>query len=278
MKNTYIKIFAGLGNQIFQYCYGLLQQKNGLNVNYILNKTFDKNGKSHDIIDVFNLYDMNGNFASNIFAPEGIFSKLRINAKKVFAKYLVRSYQTGFYQRAEYIEELTKKHNIHDFLKFKNEQIYIRTETYKQIKSYNNSISLHIRGGDYLSDGSPYSGICTHEYYSKAILYFKENTINPHFFIFSNDKNFCSSIFSDLKIESDGYLIIDDEPNLRDDPGYDLFLMANCTNNIIANSTYSWWGAYLNQNYDKIVITPSSWTKNDDPSLEAIKPRSWISL
>lgn len=277
-KNTYIKIFAGLGNQIFQYCYGLLQQKNGWNVNYILNKTYDRNGKSHDLTEVFNLFDENRNSVSNIYAPEGILSNIRINAKKVFAKYIIRSYQTGFYQRAEYIEELTKNNNIHDILKFKNEEIYFKTQTYKLIKQCTNPVSIHIRGGDYLSDGSPYSGICTEEYYSRAILYFKENTVNPHFFIFSNDKNFCLSIFSALKMESVNYTIIDDEPYLKDDPGFDLFLMSKCSHNIIANSTYSWWGAFLNDNKQKIVITPTKWTHNDDPSLEAIKPRTWISL
>ncbi len=277
-KKTYIKLFAGLGNQIFQYCYGLLQHNNGWKVNYILNKTYDKNGKSHDLTEVFNLYDINGDQATNIFAPERVFSNIRINAKKVFAKYIIRSYQTGFYQRAEYIEELTKNNNIHDILKFKNERTYIKTETYNLIEQCTNPVSLHIRGGDYLSDGSPYSGICTHEYYSKAILYFKENTIDPHFFIFSNDKDFCLSIFSALKMESANYTIVVDEPYLKDDPGFDLFLMSKCSHNIIANSTYSWWGAYLNQNNNKIVITPSKWTKNDDPSLEEIKPRSWISL
>ena len=277
-KKTYIKIFAGIGNQIFQYCYGLLQQKNGRSVNYILNKTYDKNGKSHDLTEVFNLFDLNRNSASNIYAPEGVLSSIRINAKKVFAKYIIQSYQTGFYQRAEYIEELTKNCNIHNIIKFKNEEIYIKTETYKLIEQCKTPVSIHIRGGDYLSDGSSYSGICTEEYYKKAILFLLGKTKKPHFFVFTNDKPFCISLLSPLGIEQDHYSIIDDEPYLKDDPGFDLFLMSKCSHNIIANSTYSWWGAYLNENKQKIVITPAKWTQNDDPSLQAIKPRIWISL
>ena len=277
-KKTYIKIFAGLGNQIFQYFYGLLQQKNKWNVNYILNKTYDKNGKSHDLTEVFNLFDLYGNPASNIFAPEGILSRPRINAQKAFAKYIIRSYQTGFYQKAEYIEELTRDCSIHHFLKFKNEEIYIKTESFKHIAQCKIPVSIHIRGGDYLSDGSPYSGICTEEYYKKAILFLLEKAENPYFFVFTNDKAFCMPLLASLEIDQNHYSIIEDEPYLKDDPGFDLFLMSKCCHNIIANSTYSWWGAYLNTNPQKIVITPSRWTQNNDPSLEEIKPGSWITL
>ena len=278
MVKTYIKLFAGLGNQIFQYCYGLLKQSEGYNVHYILSKTYNKSGNSFDLPDVFTLFDINGNSASNIFAPEGIFSRPRINAQKAFAKYIIRSYQTGFYQKAEYIEELTRKCNIHEFLRFKNEEIYIKTETFKQIVQCKTPVSIHIRGGDYLSDGSPYSGICTEEYYKKAILFLLEEAENPYFFVFTNDKAFCLPLLASLEIDQNHYSIIEDEPYLKDDPGFDLFLMSKCSHNIIANSTYSWWGAYFNENPNKIVITPSKWTQNNDPSLEDIKPRSWIRL
>ena len=61
MKKTYIKLFAGLGNQIFQYCYGLLKQIEGYDVHYILSKTHNKNGNCYDIPEVFTLFDINGN-------------------------------------------------------------------------------------------------------------------------------------------------------------------------------------------------------------------------
>ena len=54
--------------------------------------------------------------------------------------------------------------------------------------------------------------------------------------------------------------------------------MSKCKHNIIANSTFSWWGAYLNQNANKIVITPSKWTNKEKNTLELIKPENWISL
>lgn len=278
MKKTYIKLFAGLGNQIFQYCYGLLKQIEGYNVHFILSKTYDKNGNCYDIPEVFTLFDMNGDPAKNIFAPVGVGTKSRILIKKVWAKFIIRSYETGFYQKSKYIESITSIKNIHEFLVFTNENEYKETETYKKITQSKTPVSIHIRGGDYLGDGSPFSGICTEEYYKKAILFIREKTVNPHFFIFTNDKPFCKSILSTLGIDYNYYSIIEDEPHLINDPGFDLFLMSKCSHNIIANSTYSWWGAYLNENLNKIVITPSMWTRNNDPSLEEIKPRSWISL
>ncbi|MCR4939978.1 MAG: alpha-1,2-fucosyltransferase [Treponemataceae bacterium] len=278
MKKTYIKIFAGLGNQIFQYCYGLLRQQEGINVHYILAKTYDKNGNSYDITDVFNLFDINGALANNIFSPMGKFSNLRIIAKKIFAKYIIGSYETDFYQKADYIEKLTTKKSIHDYISFRNKEIYMQTDFFKQIKNCKNSVSMHIRGGDYLGEGSPFSGICTNEYYKNAIRYLKERLENPHFFIFTNDRDFCKSIFNPLEIKKEDYTIINDDSSLKDDPGYDLFLMSTCNNNIIANSTYSWWGAYLNKNEDKLVITPDKWTNTNTPSLEEIKPKNWIRL
>lgn len=278
MKTTYIKLFAGLGNQIFQYCYGLLKQIEGVNIHYILTKTYDKSGNCYDIPEVFDLFDINGKPAKNIFSPEKFLPKTRINAKKVFAKYIIKSYETGFYQKADYIEKVTASRDIHEFLAFKNENKYRNTDIYKRIEECKNSVSLHIRGGDYLGEGSPYSGICTNEYYKKAILYFMENTENPHFFIFTNDKPFCSAVLSPLGIEPSTYTIVEDDPFLKDDPGFDLFLMSKCSNNIVANSTYSWWGAYLNRNKSKIIITPSQWTTNNAPSLEDIKIRDWLSL
>ena len=147
MKNTYIKIYAGLGNQIFQYCYGLLLQKQGYKVKYILSKTYDKNGRCFDLPEVFDLYGLDGIAVKNIFAPEGVFKNLLLTAKKIWAKYASHSYQTGFYQKAEYIESLVKDASIYDFIKFKNASVYMQTQNYKQIKSYENSVSLHIRGG-----------------------------------------------------------------------------------------------------------------------------------
>ncbi|MCR5614449.1 alpha-1,2-fucosyltransferase [Treponema sp.] len=274
----YIKIYAGLGNQIFQYCYGLLLQKQGHNVKYILSKTYDKDGRCFDLPEVFDLYNLKGTIAKNIFAPEGAFKNLRLTAKKIWAKYILHSYQTGFYQKAEYIESLVKDTNIYSFIKFKNAQTYMQSQNYKQIKACKNSVSLHIRGGDYLAKDSPFTGICTPEYYTNAINYIRKNTKTHHFFIFTNDEQYCSSILEPLRLKQNSYTIVQDEPELKDDPAYDLFLMSNCTNNIIANSTYSWWGAYFNQNNSKIVITPSDWIKNGEPTLEQIKCKEWINL
>ena len=248
MKTTYIKLYAGLGNQIFQYFYGLYLQRNGKKVYYILNKTYGKNVECFDIPEVFNLYDINEKPAENIFAPEKYFTNLRIAAAKIFAKYIMQSYQTGFYQKADYIEKAIDSKSIYNFISFKNGEKYTETDSFKKISQCRNSVSIHIRGGDYLGKGSPFSGICTEQYYKKAIQYLCENTENPHFFVFTNDKTFCLTLFTPLGIEPENYTIIEDEPKYKNDPGFDLFLMSKCSHNIIANSTYSWWGAYFNEN------------------------------
>ena len=158
MKNkTYIKLFAGLGNQIFQYIYGLYNELNKKKVIYILSKS------KNDITEIFDLKDI------KIFAPQGKLKNLRLLLKKIWAKYIIRSYETGFYQEVRFVDYVNEKVDISKVLKFKNIEKYNKTKVYESIKKNDNSISIHIRGGDYLTAQDTYGGICTAEYYKKAI-------------------------------------------------------------------------------------------------------------
>ena len=114
-----------------------------------------------------------------------------------------------------------------------------------------NSVSVHVRRGDYVSHGYI---LLTQNYYSQAISYMKANLDNPHFYIFSND---VAWVKKNLKIDAP-YTIVD--WNQKD--YQDLQLMSYCKHHIIANSTFSWWGAFLSKNKNKIVVSPnkhSSW-------------------
>ena len=154
MKTTYIKLYAGLGNQIFQYFYGLYLQRNGKKVYYILNKTYGKNGECFDIPEVFNLYDLNEKPAENIFAPEKYFTNLRIAAAKIFAKYIMQSYQTGFYQKADYIEKaidskLTSEQDARFFLCSDDQDVkkYLKNKYGGIIMSYDSVLSRASKQG-----------------------------------------------------------------------------------------------------------------------------------
>lgn len=113
------------------------------------------------------------------------------------------------------------------------------------------SISIHIRRKDYLTvaDGRRYMGICTDAYYESAINYIKNHVENPVFYIFSDDLDYAKMHFKDENMH-----IID--WNTGKESMYDMELMSRCKHNICANSTFSIWGARLNQNPNKLAIRP----------------------
>ena len=113
------------------------------------------------------------------------------------------------------------------------------------------AVSVHIRRTDYLSvaDGKRYMGICTDTYYEKAMQYIREQVENPVFYIFSDDVEYVREHYQGEDIR-----IVD--WNTGADSLFDMQLMSQCKHNICANSTFSFWGARLNQNTDKLMIRP----------------------
>ena len=116
-----------------------------------------------------------------------------------------------------------------------------------------NSVSIHVRRGDYYSYGMPIIG---EDYYNKAIDYIKQNVDNPVFFVFSDDKGEAEKV---VEKSCSNYAFID--INHGNDSYKDMYLMSKCKHNIIANSTFSLWGAFFNKNTQKIVIKPKNWGK-----------------
>jgi hypothetical protein len=134
-----------------------------------------------------------------------------------------------------------------------------------------NSIFLHIRRGDYLSNPSTLAlhGICSLDYYLKAVSIISSNISQPVFYIFSDDLNWAND---NLSINFPHHFV---EGNSGLYSFRDLHLMTLCRHSIIANSTFSWWGAWLNANPDKIVIAPRRWFANR-PQPTDLYPPSWI--
>ena len=105
------------------------------------------------------------------------------------------------------------------------------------------------------------------DYYANAIKFITENTVNPHFFVFSDDIKW---VRDNLKIDFPCDFI---DFNHGRNSAWDMWLMANCKHNIIANSSFSWWGAWLNQNQEKIVIATKQWFSNGAKT--DIVPEKW---
>ncbi|WP_291255425.1 alpha-1,2-fucosyltransferase [Fusobacterium sp.] len=159
-------------------------------------------------------------------------------------------YYEGVHYNLELIQkERNKIFECFEFPELKDE----KNKKIAKLIEKTNSVSIHIRRGDYLNHPI-FGNICTLEYYKKAIEEIKQRVEEPVFYIFSNDIEWCKNNFGFLE---NSYYI---NWNCKKEDNYkDMQLMSLCKNNILANSSFSWWSALLNKNKEKIVIVPEKW-------------------
>jgi hypothetical protein len=143
----------------------------------------------------------------------------------------------------------------------------------EQIKSYN-SISVHIRRGDYVSVEkiNQIHGTCDLDYYERAIALIASKTEEPVFFFFSDDIEWVKANLTT------NYPVHYIDNNTGETAHQDMRLMSNCKHHIIANSSFSWWGAWLNPDPGKVVIAPKRWMSNVEVNQTDLIPDSWITL
>ena len=110
-----------------------------------------------------------------------------------------------------------------------------------------------------------YGNIATPKYYKESIKLIEEKIENPTFFVFSNDMEW---VKENIQINSRVFYV---DINSGDDSYKDMQLMSKCKHNIIANSSFSWWGAWLNENKNKIVVAPKKWVNRDDVDSDKIE-------
>lgn len=134
------------------------------------------------------------------------------------------------------------------------------------------SLSLHIRRGDYLKISNT-SGICTMQYYEKAMTEVLRQVTPEKVVVFSDDSQWCKDNLQGLL---KGLTAIYVDWNNGKNSFRDMQLMNLCSHNIIANSSFSWWGAWLNKNPDKIVVAPSRWMNG--PGWPDIIPEDWTKM
>lgn len=168
----------------------------------------------------------------------------------------------GYYQSEKYFDKY--KDIIRRELKVTQGPSKQNQQMIMEITSCN-AICVHIRRGDYVSNSKNAAlVVCDEVYYKNAMRYMKEHVLNPVFYVFSDNTNEIEWIKQNYKFG---------DYNVRyvtlNNPDYEeLRLMYHCKHFIIANSTFSWWGAYLAENQDKIVIAPSVWNKEYQHSID----------
>ena len=136
------------------------------------------------------------------------------------------------------------------------------------------AVSIHIRRGDYVLDVNTNErhGTCDLSYYHNCIKDIRKKITSPHFFVFSDDPDWA---IRNLKIDLPVTYVTHNDALKNHE---DLCLMSICDHNIIANSSFSWWGAWLNNNQNKLVYTPSRWLNDTSFNIQDLIPIQWIKM
>lgn len=300
-----VNVYGGLGNQMFQYALGrhlAHKLKTDLKFDYSVNLTrtdFDP----QDITSIFDIFKVKNELASEeeikkfnrpsdsancnqilrgILSKYFAFIKSKYNLIKESDFYFNENilsasnhcYLSGYWQSEKYflgVEKLIREDFQIKIPMQENNKIFAK----KIINS--ESISIHLRGRDYITRErtKEVHFTCDSLYYERCISLITTKVKKPQFFIFSDDPEWARDF---LKTDIPLTFV---EGNSWNKTNYeDLRLMSLCKHNIIANSSFSWWGAWLNSNPEKIVIAPRRWFADDEANKQTkdLIPDKWIRL
>jgi hypothetical protein len=288
---------GGLGNQLFQYAFAFALSKAYNEKLYFDTSSYDwdtlrkfeldhfqmniKAAHKNDIEKIKKLKPLFYDRLKYKFQRTNIpYYRLSILKEQSFAfdknfkKFRRKNvYVEGYWQSEEYFKNY--RNEILRSIYLPNIKLSVKTLNYKTlIQNTPNSISIHIRRGDYLSNSetTAFHGVCGLRYYESAIKYMESELACPTYFVFSDDKDYIEEVFGG----KNNFILIKDISFDFEE----LILMSCCKHNIIANSSFSWWGAWLNNFSDKKVVAPKYWFANkemNDKTTDLI-PKKWKRL
>jgi len=177
----------------------------------------------------------------------------------------------GYWQSERYFSDAADR--VRKEFSFRNPPVGKNAEILNEVAACN-SVSLHVRRGDYVTNPETNAthGVCSIDYYYRAIDFIRERVSNPSFFLFSDEPKWVRE-----NLEFDGSTTVVDH-NGPDAGCEDLRLMSHCQHHIIANSSFSWWGAWLNPNRNKIVVAPEHWFADGLRDTSDLIPETWVKL
>ncbi len=285
------KLRGGLGNQLFQWATGYgLAQKLKVPLYLDLSVYSRNNARQFELANI----GLPVQVATEIHEAEArsanVYRQPFYHFDPEFARLKSPCFLRGYFCSEKYF--LDSRQSIIDeiwkaFLKLK-----LSTEQcdfLNRLESDSHSIALHVRRGDYVSNSgyNDFFGACSLDYYRMAVANVLENSKKPvTFYVFSDDLVWCKEHLVDL---APRLKFVD--VNVDSSPVYDMYFMAACSHHIIANSTFSWWSAFLNCKESRRVITPSrwfksnyrkkskgAWIKSEHYDLSDLRPRVWVAL
>ena len=288
-----IRFMGGLGNQMFQYAFAEALRARGRRVRcnrgyykkpghsgeYSLSSVF-KNVFLDEIGDEqFDFIErkwenMKGKSGPNAFLRHESDCFFWIEDAEEEGRYTPSVFDTdectfvGFWQTYKYFYDI--RNGMRDVFAFKED-----TGDLKRFRALlgngANYVSIHVRRGDYLKCADIFGNICTENYYDSAINFFIKQQRTPVFVFFSDDIEWVKQT---MMVKDAIYVSREDFSDYQS--WYDMYFMTLCQSNIIANSTYSWWGAWFNRNSNKTVVAPSKWSNTR--AMPDICPPEWIRI
>lgn len=279
---------GGVGNQLFQYALGRhlsIKNKTELKLDVSGLEQAQRVGDAYRPFDLYN-FNITAPIATEdeikkLKYPYGWFSKMWRNFSfKVLRQHNLlfdpkilnlpdNTYLDGYWQSPKFFDDI-REVLIKD-LTLAN-PLSSAADTYCTKIQNTNSVALHVRRGDYVKNPivAKEFGICSNDYYTKAVKYISENVNDPVFFVFSDDINW---VKNNIALPDSAVYVQDPKLTTIEE----LVLMSQCRHNIIANSSFSWWGAWLNNNTSKIVIAPTPWFDHT-PYDKNLIPKSWLQI
>ena len=284
-----VRFLGGLGNQMFQYAFykALSQQFKVVKAdlrsftNYALHNGFELEKifpikLKHAIPFEINLLDHQNRRWKYRKLRRLLFVKGEYYEEKHLFSYnaslfddLASKLYWGYWQHIQYVNRVADQLRK-DFV-FDLPASSRNLDILQELKIEKESIAIHVRRGDYLTD--PYlGGLVDVEYFEKGIALVRERLKNPKFYIFSDDIPWCKQY---LNLQEAVFV----DWNKGNESYRDMQLMSYCKHAVISNSSFSWWGAWLNSNPNKIVVVPKVWCRSSNVTdTKQMHPSEWIKL
>lgn len=286
-----VNIAGGLGNQMFQYAFGqaiaaattqevrytadiFAQQSthNGYELDRVFGLTVPMATTSElrKLIGLLRVHPTCRRAMSKYQVPQCLLGKrFRIERENVFIENLAESLEAGAYMHGYWQSEryfIPIANQIRAAFSFRN------IENVALPNRERNNISVHVRRGDYLNAGSIHAS-CSADYYFRALDSLGLKARDTRIYVFSDDPAWARKELS--KLHPNIYFV---EGNVGADSYKDMYLISQCDHHVIANSSFSWWGAWLNPSPQKRVIAPKRWFGDLSMDDSHILPRSWERL
>ncbi len=280
-----IRMTGGLGNQMFQYALYQKLISQGKDVKFDDKSEYELSNARPIMLWAFGIDYPKATVGEINKITDGSLNPVARIRRKLFGRKSLKyaekdcnfdagvlekdpAYLTGYFQSETYFSDVEEE--VREAFSF-DEVIFdgLGNELKNKITIYQMdientlSVSLHIRRGDYLSNADIYGGNCTEAYYAKAVEVIREKYPEAVFYVFSNEDTWAESWCTEQETKTGSKFV--PVTGVPEEMGYlDMFLMSKCKHHIVANSSFSWWGAYLNASKEKCVIAPARWFNNQD--------------